>query len=186
MTMLATFPNFDVDVVALKGHCAYRRGDFEVAAGCFESAVDLGSQHPFVHLRLGKCYLKLDKVDAAKELFTLSWLIKISPETCLGVGVCLYRQKEYLEAERVLTTGSSLSHSNAQIWAYLALVHDKLKRTTEFQTCYDQAVRHYLNDAHLLKVLEHLQLSAQGVNVSSLTVCASKVSACDGENKDAG
>ncbi|KAJ6659715.1 hypothetical protein lerEdw1_018430 [Lerista edwardsae] len=107
--------NFLMDVNALqnpnvwaqKGHLWFLTGNFAEAKACYERTVsfvtDAKDMH-FVYMRLGSIYLEGKEVSGRNGLKKTSWL------------------KEMVEAEDALSEANALNNSNAEVWAYLALV----------------------------------------------------------------
>uniref|UniRef100_A0A8C2U236 Cilia and flagella associated protein 70 n=1 Tax=Coturnix japonica TaxID=93934 RepID=A0A8C2U236_COTJA len=113
------------DVWALKGHLCYLRRDFQEAKECYERTVrfveDAEDMH-FVYLRLGSIYLENKEFGKAKQIYLEACKSSASCLTWLGVGIACYRLEELVEAEDALSEANALNNSNAQVWAYLALV----------------------------------------------------------------
>ncbi|ETE63317.1 Tetratricopeptide repeat protein 18, partial [Ophiophagus hannah] len=88
------------EVWAQKGHLYYLTGNFSEAKSCYERTISFVTDAKDMHtvyLRLGSIYLE------GKEL------------------------KEMAEAEDALSEANALNNSNAEVWAYLALVCMKLE-----------------------------------------------------------
>uniref|UniRef100_A0A8B9IGJ3 Cilia and flagella associated protein 70 n=1 Tax=Anser cygnoides TaxID=8845 RepID=A0A8B9IGJ3_ANSCY len=113
------------DVWALKGHLCYLKRDLAGAKECYERTisfvVDAADMH-FVYLRLGSVYLEEKEYGKAKQTYLQACKNSASCLTWLGVGIACYRLEEMGEAEDALSEANALNNSNAEVWAYLALI----------------------------------------------------------------
>uniref|UniRef100_A0A669PN53 Cilia and flagella associated protein 70 n=1 Tax=Phasianus colchicus TaxID=9054 RepID=A0A669PN53_PHACC len=113
------------DVWAQKGHLCYLRRDLQEAKECYERTVkfveDAADMH-FVYLHLGSIYLEDKEYGKAKQIYLQACKSSASCLTWLGVGIACYRLEEMVEAEDALSEANALNNSNAEVWAYLALV----------------------------------------------------------------
>ncbi|XP_015732656.2 cilia- and flagella-associated protein 70 isoform X2 [Coturnix japonica] len=148
------------DVWALKGHLCYLRRDFQEAKECYERTVrfveDAEDMH-FVYLRLGSIYLENKEFGKAKQIYLEACKSSASCLTWLGVGIACYRLEELVEAEDALSEANALNNSNAQVWAYLALVCLQGGRQLEAEQCYKYATKLGLADPALLQELHATQ-----------------------------
>uniref|UniRef100_G3UNY5 Cilia and flagella associated protein 70 n=1 Tax=Meleagris gallopavo TaxID=9103 RepID=G3UNY5_MELGA len=113
------------NVWAQKGHLCYLRRDLQEAKECYERTVnfveDAADMH-FVYLHLGSIYLEDKEYGKAKQIYLQACKSSASCLTWLGVGIACYRLEEMVEAEDALSEANALNNSNAEVWAYLALV----------------------------------------------------------------
>eukprot|EP00076_Gallus_gallus_P027047 XP_015150183.1 cilia- and flagella-associated protein 70 isoform X5 [Gallus gallus] len=167
------------DVWAQKGHLCYLRRDLQEAKECYERTVsfveDAADMH-FVYLRLGSIYLEDKEYGKAKQIYLQACKSSASCLTWLGVGIACYRLGEMVEAEDALSEANALNNSNAEVWAYLALVclqvsaqqapRPSLKNTAcipgggrqlEAEQCYKYASKLGLDDSALLQELHAAQ-----------------------------
>uniref|UniRef100_A0A670Y1Y7 Cilia and flagella associated protein 70 n=1 Tax=Pseudonaja textilis TaxID=8673 RepID=A0A670Y1Y7_PSETE len=132
------------EVWAQKGHLCYLTGNFSEAKSCYERTIsfvtDAKDMHT-VYLRLGSIYLEGKEYDKAKHIYLLASKKSPSCLTWLGVGIACYRLKEMAEAEDALSEANALNNSNAEVWAYLALVCMKGGRQLEAEQSYKYAVK---------------------------------------------
>uniref|UniRef100_A0A670YB23 Cilia and flagella associated protein 70 n=1 Tax=Pseudonaja textilis TaxID=8673 RepID=A0A670YB23_PSETE len=119
-------------------------GNFSEAKSCYERTIsfvtDAKDMHT-VYLRLGSIYLEGKEYDKAKHIYLLASKKSPSCLTWLGVGIACYRLKEMAEAEDALSEANALNNSNAEVWAYLALVCMKGGRQLEAEQSYKYAVK---------------------------------------------
>ncbi|XP_040430395.1 cilia- and flagella-associated protein 70 isoform X1 [Cygnus olor] len=148
------------DVWALKGHLCYLKRDFAGAKECYERTisfvVDAADMH-FVYLRLGSVYLEEKEYGKAKQTYLQACKNSASCLTWLGVGIACYRLEEMGEAEDALSEANALNNSNAEAWAYLALICLHGGRQLEAEQCYKYAVKLGLRPAALLQELRAAQ-----------------------------
>uniref|UniRef100_A0A8C9F638 Cilia and flagella associated protein 70 n=1 Tax=Pavo cristatus TaxID=9049 RepID=A0A8C9F638_PAVCR len=113
------------NVWAQKGHLCYLRRDLQEAKECYERTVsfveDAADMH-FVYLHLGSIYLGDKEYGKAKQIYLQACKSSASCLTWLGAGIACYRLEEMVEAEDALSEANALNNSNAEVWAYLALV----------------------------------------------------------------
>ncbi|XP_062444770.1 cilia- and flagella-associated protein 70 isoform X3 [Rhea pennata] len=132
------------NVWAQKGHLCYLKGDLAEAKECYERTVsfvvDAAEMH-FVYLRLGSIYLEEKEYGMAKQTYLLACKNSASCLTWLGVGIACYRLEELAEAEDALAEANALNNSNAEVWAYLALVCLQGGRQLESEQCYKYTVK---------------------------------------------
>lgn len=148
------------DVWAQKGHLCYLRRDLQEAKECYERTVsfveDAADMH-FVYLRLGSIYLEDKEYGKAKQIYLQACKSSASCLTWLGVGIACYRLGEMVEAEDALSEANALNNSNAEVWAYLALVCLQGGRQLEAEQCYKYASKLGLDDSALLQELHAAQ-----------------------------
>ncbi|XP_072205153.1 cilia- and flagella-associated protein 70 [Excalfactoria chinensis] len=148
------------DVWAQKGHLCYLRRDLQEAKECYERTVrfveDAEDMH-FVYLRLGSIYLEDKEYGKAKQIYLQACKSSASCLTWLGVGIACYRLEEMVEAEDALSEANALNNSNAEVWAYLALVCLQGGRQLEAEQCYKYATKLGLADPALLQELHATQ-----------------------------
>nr|XP_047915840.1 cilia- and flagella-associated protein 70 isoform X4 [Anser cygnoides] len=148
------------DVWALKGHLCYLKRDLAGAKECYERTisfvVDAADMH-FVYLRLGSVYLEEKEYGKAKQTYLQACKNSASCLTWLGVGIACYRLEEMGEAEDALSEANALNNSNAEVWAYLALICLHGGRQLEAEQCYKYAVKLGLRPAALLQELRAAQ-----------------------------
>ncbi|XP_065588572.1 cilia- and flagella-associated protein 70 [Cyrtonyx montezumae] len=148
------------DVWAQKGHLCYLRRDLQEAKDCYERTVsfveDAADMH-FVYLHLGSIYLEDKEYGKAKQIYLQACKSSASCLTWLGVGIACYRLEEMAEAEDALSEANALNNSNAEVWAYLALVCLQGGRQLEAEQCYKYATKLGLEDAALLQELHAVQ-----------------------------
>ena len=111
-----------------------------------------------VLVRLGSAYLSGEVYDKAKEIFLHACSRRPSAITWLGVGIACYRLGELPDAEQALTEANIYDSSNAEVWAYLALICTRLRRRLEAEQSVRYAVKCQLDDASLIDELR-LELS---------------------------
>ncbi|XP_029140573.1 cilia- and flagella-associated protein 70 [Protobothrops mucrosquamatus] len=149
------------EVWAQKGHLFYLTGNFSDAKSCYERTIsfvtDAKDMHT-VYLRLGSIYLEGKEYDKAKHIYLLASKKSPSCLTWLGVGIACYRLKEMVEAEDALSEANALNNSNAEVWAYLALVCMKGGRQLEAEQSYKYAVKLELDNPDLLQEVKQVQL----------------------------
>ncbi|KAM3826898.1 cilia- and flagella-associated protein 70 [Vipera latastei] len=149
------------EVWAQKGHLCYLTGNFSEAKSCYERTItfvtDAKDMHT-VYLRLGSIYLEGKEYDKAKHIYLLASKKSPSCLTWLGVGIACYRLKEMVEAEDALSEANALNNSNAEVWAYLALVCMKGGRQLEAEQSYKYAVKLELDNPDLLQEVKQVQL----------------------------
>ncbi|XP_026559918.1 cilia- and flagella-associated protein 70 [Pseudonaja textilis] len=149
------------EVWAQKGHLCYLTGNFSEAKSCYERTIsfvtDAKDMHT-VYLRLGSIYLEGKEYDKAKHIYLLASKKSPSCLTWLGVGIACYRLKEMAEAEDALSEANALNNSNAEVWAYLALVCMKGGRQLEAEQSYKYAVKLELDNLDLLQEVKQVQL----------------------------
>ncbi|NXF35177.1 CFA70 protein, partial [Nyctibius bracteatus] len=132
------------NVWAQKGHLCYLRRDFGEAKECYERAIsfveDAEDMH-FIYLRLGSIYLENREYGQAKQTYLLACKNSASCLTWLGVGIACYRMEEMLEAEDALSEANALNNTNAEVWAYLALICLHGGRRLEAEQCYKYTLK---------------------------------------------
>ncbi|POI31507.1 hypothetical protein CIB84_004742, partial [Bambusicola thoracicus] len=148
------------DVWAQKGHLCYLRRDLQEAKQCYERTVsfveDAADMH-FVYLRLGSIYLEDKEYGKAKQIYLQACKSSASCLTWLGVGIACYRLGEMVDAEDALSEANALNNSNAEVWAYLALVCLQGGRQLEAEQCYKYATKLGFDDSALIKELRAAQ-----------------------------
>ena len=75
-----------------------------------------------VYQRAGHVYNQLGKWEDAKVMFLMCAEDYKTAFSHFNLGVACYNLGEYEEAERVLSLVNYMDPSNAETWAYLALV----------------------------------------------------------------
>ncbi|KAM6077556.1 cilia- and flagella-associated protein 70 isoform 2-T2 [Theristicus caerulescens] len=148
------------NVWAQKGHLCYLKRDFGEAKECYERTIsfveDAADMH-FVYLRLGSIYLEEKEYGRAKQTYLLACKNSASCLTWLGVGIACYRLDEMAEAEDALSEANALNNTNAEVWAYLALICLQGGRQLEAEQCYKYVVKLGLRNAALLRELRAAQ-----------------------------
>ncbi|NXE29046.1 CFA70 protein, partial [Ardeotis kori] len=144
------------NVWAQKGHLCYLKRDFGKAKECYERTVGFAEDAAdmrFVYLRLGSIYLEEKEYGRAKQTYLLACKNAASCLAWLGVGIACYRLEEMEEAEDALSEANALDNTNAEVWAYLALICLRGGRQLEAEQCYKYTLKLGLcNDALLREI----------------------------------
>ena len=110
------------------GHAQYKQGDYEKALEAYLKAIRIANlsgqevKDQLVFQRAGHIYIKLEKWEDAKVMFLMCAEDYKTAFSHFNLGVACYNLGEYEEAERVLGLVNYLDPTNADTWAYLALV----------------------------------------------------------------
>lgn len=110
------------------GHAHYKQGDNERALASYLKAIRIANltqqeiKDQLVFQRAGHVYIQLKKWEDAKVMFLMCAEDYKTAFSHFNLGVACYNLGEYDEAERVLSLVNYLDPTNAETWAYLALV----------------------------------------------------------------
>ena len=110
------------------GHSLYLQGDYEQALQYYMRAIRVANlsgqdvKDQLLFQRAGHCYNKLDRWEDAKVMFLMCSEDFKTAFAHFHLGVACYNLGGYVEAEKVLSLVNYLDPSNADAWAYLALV----------------------------------------------------------------
>ncbi|CAM9689464.1 unnamed protein product [Lampetra fluviatilis] len=110
-----------------------------------------------VLMRLASIYTRDTQFEEAKEAYLRACKLSPSCLSWLGVAISCYRLGELTEAEDALAEANFLNNSNAEVWAYLALVCLQTGRQLEAEQSYKYAVKLNLQDELLLSEIHEGQ-----------------------------
>ncbi|XP_067009746.2 cilia- and flagella-associated protein 70 isoform X2 [Anabrus simplex] len=128
---------------SLMGHCHYKLNDMPKAMEYYHQIETLDDPPHDMHLvsiRLGNCYLKYKQHKEAEKILYAISLVSPSTMTWCYLGIALYEQRKYLEAEMALSEALRLDSSCPIVWAYLALINLQHEREWEYEQCFQQAI----------------------------------------------
>uniref|UniRef100_S4R6K0 Cilia and flagella associated protein 70 n=1 Tax=Petromyzon marinus TaxID=7757 RepID=S4R6K0_PETMA len=110
-----------------------------------------------VLMRLASIYTRDTQFEEAKQAYLHACKLSPSCLSWLGVAIACYRLGELTEAEDALAEANFLNNSNAEVWAYLALVCLQTGRQLEAEQSYKYAVKLNLQDELLLSEIHEGQ-----------------------------
>ena len=110
------------------GHALYKQNEHDRALSSYLKAIRIANlsgqeiKDQLVFQRAGHLYILLGKWQDAKVMFLMCAEDYKTAFSHFNLGVACYNLAEYDEAEKVLSLVNYLDPSNAETWAYLALV----------------------------------------------------------------
>jgi len=133
--------------------------------------------------RAGHCYVKLNRWEDAKVMFLMCSEDFKTAFAHMYLGVACYNLGEFQEAEKVLSLVNYLDPSNAETWAYLALVllkRDDPPLNAAYQTM-NEAIKLGISNASVLHeiALSWLELGQMKQVLEALkSLIKSRISTC--------
>jgi tetratricopeptide (TPR) repeat protein len=152
----------NLELWILRGHLNYSQGGTNLAeaASVYQRALDLPGEHAdrdLIRNRLAALYLNDKEYTKAKALYLEASAKTASALTWEGAGIACYRLGNLTEAEKALAESNMYDNTNAQVWAYLALISLSSGRRHEAEQTYKYAIRHGLADEALISEVVALQ-----------------------------
>ncbi|XP_061436995.1 cilia- and flagella-associated protein 70 isoform X1 [Lethenteron reissneri] len=134
----------DPDGWAQLGHVCLLTGRVDEAKDHYQRTLSFtsdASDTRAVLMRLASIYTRDTQFEEAKEAYLRACKLSPSCLSWLGVAISCYRLGELTEAEDALAEANFLNNSNAEVWAYLALVCLQTGRQLEAEQSYKYAVK---------------------------------------------
>ncbi|CAH1098685.1 unnamed protein product [Psylliodes chrysocephalus] len=146
----------DYAVASLAGHCFLALDRKQEAKEQYYWALEFFNRPVSMHLvsiQLANILNEFGEIQEARKLALISCKYNPTPYTWMLAGKFYLQQNDLLSAEDCFSEGNCIDNRFAEIWGYLALVNAKLKRASEAEICYNQALRNKLDQQDLITAI---------------------------------
>ena len=123
-----------------------------------------------VALHLGNIFASLGRYQEAAKVYITAVQAWRCGVAWLGIGISLYRQERYAEAEQALNEANLLNNYNAKTWTYITLVCLKQNeggtRSAEADTAFQHALKLDLKEPAILAEVGLAYLNADRLSLA--------------------
>lgn len=173
-----------VDARYMLGTLLAEGGQLEEALAHLKSAASLQPSSPMIQTNLGNVYLKLDKLDQAKDCYQRA--LKHNPrmpETLFNLGLILYQQKKPDKAASCFEKCLQAKPDFTSAYLKLGHVYRELKRPEYAAACFQKVIELSPHSIEALTELGNLLAASQ--DIEGATHCFRQVLTIDPENYSA-
>ncbi|KAK9876659.1 hypothetical protein WA026_014034 [Henosepilachna vigintioctopunctata] len=143
-------------IVELTGHCHMWKHRYEEAKEQFMyvlNSFDRPEDMHMLYVHCAKVLSILNEEQEARKIVLKACKNNPTPHTWIVAGTFYYNENDLLSAEECFTEANICNNRIPEVWGFLTLINLKLDKEIEAELCYQQALKHELDDAQLMSAI---------------------------------